>query len=122
MRKLMIGLLLPVSLVMSGCAGFSLPTTPSDAANGTILDERAALSVELAYKAQAKLLETAVDAGLLKGNRAAVAATFDIRAKSAVDAVRAAYDAGNAQSYNAAIDEARSAIEAAVNTISGENA
>src|SRR3546814_20344253 len=55
----------------------------------TALDEKIAVSVELAYRAARLAMETGVDAGLIKGARAAQVAALDNQAYSAVQAVRA---------------------------------
>ena len=109
--------------VLAACGSTTTPgaiPTPSDVADTTVLDERAALAVELAYKAETLALETAVDAGLLTGENAAKAAALDARAYAAVKAVRAAYDAGNAESYPEAILGAHAAISEALAAIKGE--
>lgn len=107
-----------VALALPGCAALEasryVPPSPGVIAGQTVLDERAALSVELAYKAFRTALEIAVDAGALKGTAASKAAALDNRAFAAVGAVRAAYRAGNAASYVAAVDEARAGIAAAL--------
>ena len=120
MRTILAALFLP--LILAGCGlvnGITAPA-PSEYAAATILDERAALSVELAYKAERLALEVAVDAGLLTGNAAAVAADLDRRAYTAVQAVRKAYEAGNSDSYDAAILEAHAALALAMAAIRGE--
>src|SRR3546814_12135615 len=75
----------------------------------TALDEKIAVSVELAYRAARLAMETGVDAGLIKGARAAQVAALDNQAYSAVQAVRAAYKAGNAASYPTAALQAQHA-------------
>lgn len=115
MRKLLLAAALPLAL--TACAGLSVPTSPGAVAQQTVLDEQGALGVELAYKAFRTALEVVTDAGLLRGADAAKAATLDNRAYAAVQAARAAYRAGNAASYKAAVDEARTAISAALAAI-----
>jgi len=83
---------------------------PASVANKTVLDEQAALGVELAYKAARLSMETAVDAGLLKGAGATKAAAIDNQAYLAVATVRQAYRAGNAASYKEALEAARAVI------------
>lgn len=121
MNRFAFALLAALSLGIAACAGFTapagVPTSPSEAADTTVLDERAALSVELAYKALRLAMETAVDAGALTGERARQAAALDNRAYAAVVAVRTAYRAGNAQSYATAVDEARAAIGATLDAL-----
>ncbi|OHC96388.1 MAG: hypothetical protein A2792_00095 [Sphingomonadales bacterium RIFCSPHIGHO2_01_FULL_65_20] len=89
-----------------------LPQAPEEIADATVLDEQVALSVELAYQATAIAAKAAADSGTLKGERAAQIATLDRRAFAAVQAVRKAYDAGNARSYGEAVAIARVEIAA----------
>jgi len=103
----MMRLLFAVSaaLALAGCnlsALGSLPPTPAQAADRTILDEQGALTVELAYSAVRLAVETGVDVGIIRGANATRFAELDRRAYAAVLAVRAAYRAGNADSYAAA--------------------
>lgn len=98
-------------------SSIGLPDTPAAAATTTTLDERAAIGVELAYAAERTALELAVDSGVLKGDKAAKAASLDRRAWAAVQAVRAAYRAGNASSYSTALEEAEAAINAALEMV-----
>lgn len=101
------------ALALSGCGltGLgSVPAAPVEAADQTVLDEQAALSIELAYKAARLAIETAVDAGAIRGEQATRFAELDNRAYAAVLAARRAYRAGNAVSYGAAVAEARAAI------------
>lgn len=117
MRKLFL-LAAPFALV--SCATFpSVPTSPDQVADATVLDERAAIAVESAYHAAGLALEAATDAGLLRGAAAAKAARLERAAYHAVLAARAAYDAGNASSYETALAEAREAIAAALLAING---
>src|SRR5687767_12047803 len=112
MKRLIFAILAPLAL--SGCAGLGtlagLPSAPVEAAEGTVMDEQAALAVELAYKAARVAVETGVDAGTIRGERAAQLAEIDNKAFAAVQAARRAYRAGNATSYGAALAEARAAI------------
>lgn len=108
MRKL----ILAAALALSLPACTTIPTAPVDVANQTVVDEQAALSVELAYQAAALAVTTAAKVGALKGENAAKAAELDNKAYSAVLAVRRAYDTGNATSYAAAASTARSDIAA----------
>lgn len=109
-------------LALAGCAHSAIPpaSTPATIADRTVLDEKAMAGVELAYRSMRIALETAVDAGLLKGGAALVAAQMDLRAETAVEAVHSAYQAGNAQSYDQAIAQAFDAIEAARDVIKGD--
>lgn len=120
MRKLSIALV--AALALAGCtpSGVTSVPTPGQVADRTVLDERGAIAVESAYRAAGLALEMAVDTGLLRGQAAATAATYEQRAYNAVLAARAAYDAGNATSYAAALASARSAIARALLAINGE--
>lgn len=103
---------LAIALSLTGCAPLlsALTSTPASYANQTVLDEKGAITVELAYKAARLAVETGVEAGLIKGQRALAVADLDTRAFTAVVGVRAAYRAGNAQSYAVAIVEANAAV------------
>lgn len=110
------------SLALSACNLGSLASTgaavadaagapaPATVADKTVLDEQAALGIELAYKAARLAGETAVDAGLLKGAAASKAAALDNKAFLAVATVRQAYRTGNAASYREALVSARTVI------------
>jgi hypothetical protein len=110
--------LLAGALLVSACAAVApiaasaagLPPTPQAAANTTVLDEQAATGVELAYKAMRLAIETAVDAGFLKGANASKAAALDNKAYAALKVARDAYRVGNAPGYFAALAQARTAI------------
>jgi hypothetical protein len=106
-KKLFIAIAL-VSTSLTACT--TVPPAPVDVANKTVLDERAAIGVELAYKAARLAIETAVDAGLVKGQRATAIAELDRTAYKAVLAARAAYRTGNAPAYDAALLQAQVAI------------
>lgn len=102
------------ALALASCAPLTVGTGPAPIADSTILDEKAALGVELAYKVARTLAETAVDVGLVKPGTplARRVADADNRAYAAVQAARAAYRAGNAASYGAAVSQALGAVEA----------
>src|SRR6478735_3364815 len=121
MNRFAFALVAALSLGIAACTGFAVPGglsgSPGEVADTTVLDERAALSTELAYKALRLALETAADAGALTGDRARQVATLENRAYAAVLAVRAAYRAGNARTYATAVDEARASIAAALDAL-----
>lgn len=102
------------ALALAGCGPLAstLPPAPAAVADRTTLDESAALTAELAYKAARVSVETGVDAGFIKGATAAKVATLDSAAYAALGKVRAAYRAGNASTYSSALTEARGAISA----------
>ena len=111
--KRLIALCLPLALM--ACGGVtgvinSIPASPAAVADSTVLDEQGALAAELAYKAARVAVETAVDAGLIRGPAAAKIAKLDRQAFAALGVVRKAYAAGNAASYASALTAARSAI------------
>lgn len=112
MRNLILVLALAVPLagcgLLTGIA--SVPPAPVAVADRTVLDEQAALSVELAYQAATVAVGAAADAGILRGDNALKAAAIDKKAYQAVLKVRAAYDAGNATGYGAALAIARTEI------------
>lgn len=89
-----------------------LPTAPAEIADATVIDEKVALSVELAYQAAATAVKFAAETGVLRGEAADKAKAIDDRAYRAVQSARAAYDAGNALSYIDAERVARSEIAA----------
>lgn len=103
-----------IALSLSACtAGTPPPTTPAAVDDTTTFDEQAALAVELAYQAAA---QTVLATGAAKSPAVKAA---DQRAYAAVKAVRAAYDAGNAQGYLAAVVSARSAVASLLSAIRG---
>jgi hypothetical protein len=113
------------SLTMSACSpalsvASALPASPQAAADATIIDEQAMLSVELAYQASATALLVSLKSGLITGDRAAKAASLDQIAYATVLAVRAAYDAGNATSYTEAIPKAYAAIAQTLKIVKGQ--
>lgn len=113
-------LLIAAALVFALPACTTLPIAgPGPVAEATALDEKVAVSVELAYRAARVAMETGVDAGLIKGARATQVAGLDNRAYAAVLAVRAAYKAGNAASYATAAVEAQTAVSAMLGAIKG---
>lgn len=124
-----LSLICAAAVALSGCAhSASSPTEPfpplssatAPIADRTALDEKLVAGVELAYRTMRIGLEAAVDTGLLKGGNALVAAQMDLRAVAAVEAVHAAYDAGNAETYLDAVTRAYDAIDAARDVIKGD--
>lgn len=111
---------LVAALALSACTTIpALPPAPAAVADKIALDERGAIAAEVAYKAFRTAVEFASDAGLLRGANAKRAADLDNRAYAAVGAARAAYRAGNADSYQRAVDEALKAVAAALSAIKG---
>lgn len=113
-------ILAALALSLSACATFQhIPAAPVEVADKTTLDERGAIAAEVSYKAFRTAVEFATDAGMLTGANAARAAHFDNLAYAAVGAARAAYRAGNAESYKTAVDEALKAVGVALASIKG---
>ena len=111
-----------LSAGLAACGPLSPPSNilpPSVFAERTVLDEQAALGVELAYQAQALSVRTALRSGLLTGANAAKAAAIDAKAYAALKLVRSAYDAGNAQDYVSALLEARNLVTQSINLLKG---
>lgn len=119
MKKLILAIALCTSALPLTACSTSIVPAPVEVSDRVVLDERIAVSVELAYKAARTAVELAVDAGLVKGERAATLAVLDRKAYTAVVAVRAAYKAGNAASYNDAVLQAQVAISS-INSILGK--
>lgn len=119
MRKLLFAAV--ASLGLAACVPTigNLPSTPATVANETLLDERAAIAVESAYAGARTVLEALVDAGMITGTSASRAAELDRQAYSAVQRVRAAYRAGNADSYAEAVNDARRAIAGLLGAVKG---
>jgi hypothetical protein len=102
-------------LTLPACSTLSqIPPSPASAAQTTVLDEQAALGVEMAYQAAALSLRTGLRAGLIKGDTATKARAADAKAYTAVLAVRAAYDAANATDYGEALARARESVGALI--------
>ncbi len=123
--RLFNGFYIAATLALCACAPAQsaiggLPAAPVELADKTTLDEQTALGVELAYQAAAFAILTATDAGLIRGKVAETVAACDRVAHSAVTALRAAYDAGNARSYSEAAKIARKAVAALLAAQTGE--
>lgn len=123
--RLFRGFFVAAALSLCACAApqsaiGGLPAAPAELADRTTLDEQTALGIELAYQAAAFAVLTATDAGLIRGAIAEQVAACDRAAHSAVVALRAAYDAGNARSYSDAAKIARKAVGALLAAQTGE--
>lgn len=129
-HRFAVALLAPALFLLSACAAMSaiptavgaLPTIiggPVTISDRSTIDETAGRAIELAYKAARTVAEVAVDAGILKGERAAQVQVLNRRAYNAVLAARAAYRAGNESSWIRASGEARTAIEQFLNAAKG---
>lgn len=113
MRKLMIAAAAPIAL--AGCTGMglpnSIPAAPVEIADQTVLDEQIGITVTLAYTASAKMAALLIRTGAIKDTATIRAiGVANERGITAVEAVRAAYDAGNADSYAALLIEANRAV------------
>jgi len=103
--------------VLTGLAG--IPSSPKAVAEKTVLDERIALGMELAYQAAAFSAVTAIKAGLVPQEQMKTVRDADTMAYNAVVLVRTAYKAGNADSYLSASSDARAAISAMMALLKG---
>lgn len=102
------------ALALSSCGTVaSLPPAPVDLTAQTTLDEKGAIAAETAYTAAAKAAALAIRAGVIS-NPATVQriGELDRQAYAAVQATRAAYDAGNASSYLSAFTRSNAAVRA----------
>lgn len=120
MRKLILAAALALSV--SGCGasgGLNIPAAPVEVADQTTLDERGAIAVEVAYKAFRTAAEFGTDAGMIRGETATRVARLDDLAFAAVGAARAAYRAGNSESYEEAVKTALAAVGKAMAAING---
>lgn len=102
--------LAPLALV--GCTTLTqLPASPAVVTNQTVLDEKVAIGIEVAYTAASKAAALAIRTGVVT-NRATMVriGELDAKAYAAVRAVRAAYGASNAANYHTAFVTARTAI------------
>lgn len=108
-----------LSLASCGVVGTGVLPTPVEYANRTAADEQAAVAVENGYKAFRLALELGVDAGVIKGERARVAAAADQRAYAALLAFRQAYRTANAADLLAAGRSANLAIAQAIAAVKG---
>lgn len=110
-RLLIVGLALALSACALNTPPVSLPASPAAAADQTKLDEQAGLSLTLAYQAANRLGLVAIRSGLAKGAAAERIKSLDRSAFAWVERARAAYLAGNADSYASAAAQARTLID-----------
>jgi hypothetical protein len=119
--KRFILLTLPIALVACTPTGItSIPPSPQAVAETTILDEQAALGVELAYQAAALAALTAMKSGLVDAKTKVEIAKADTFAYAQVQKVRAAYDAGNSASYAQTLPVARTAVGSLLALVKGK--
>ena len=125
MRRYLIAVLAPLLLALPGCTMTGLlddvPTAPVELADRTSVDEQVGLTVTLAYTAASKVAALSIETGVIT-DRATIRkiGALDRTAFAAVEAVEAAYRTGNAESYAAALRDARKAVAALLNPQSGE--
>lgn len=107
-------LLVAAALALSGCATVpSVPSAPVDLTSQTTLDEKGAIAAETAYTAAAKAASLAIRAGVIHDPATIKRiGELDRQAYAAVQATRAAYDAGNASSYVSAFTRSNAAVRA----------
>lgn len=86
------------------------PAAPVALADRMTLDERAVLRAEHVYQAAATVALAASQAGIIPASARPTIAAADQRAYAALRAMRAAYAAGNAGSYEQAGREAEAAM------------
>jgi hypothetical protein len=91
----------------------AVPIKPADVASKTTLDERLGIGATIGYTAASRLGTALARAGLIDKTRFKA---LDAKGYAAITAVKAAYDAGNATSYTAAIDRVNAAV-ADINTL-----
>ncbi len=115
-----LALLLPLA-ACSLPAVADLPTSPGDVAQTTTVDEQAALAVTLAYTGAARAAALAIETGLI-ADRDTIAriGALNRSAYTAVQAVERAYRAGNADSYLAALADARAAVTLMLDAVKGD--
>lgn len=97
------------------------PVSPGQIANKTVLDEKAGIAIETAYAAAAQAATFAMRGGFVHAEQAEKIAEIDNRAYAAVQATRAAYDAGNASSYAEASATALPLLRELVAAIKGDS-
>lgn len=110
MRKLLLAAMLATTPLLTACP--PPVATPSDLAGSTVLDEKGAIAAELAYTAANRAAALAIRSGAVS-EPATIAriGELDRRAYAAVQAVRAAYAAGNSASYAEAFARSQAAIQ-----------
>ena len=107
MKKMFTFVIAAASLALASCASLPniSPGGPAAVAESTTLDERLLLGAETSYKAARTLGEVAVDTGEISPAMAVQFRSVDIALFGVLLKARTAYDAGNAVTYKAALDE-----------------
>ena len=111
-----------VGCSMSGLSGVSsIPSAPAELSDRTDLDERGALTITLAYTGTARAAAIAIETGFIDdAETVRRIGELDRKAYGAVKAAEAAYRAGNADSYSAALGEARAAVSVFLSSVQGD--
>ena len=115
-----VGSLLMLATACTPPAVSSLPPAPAALAGRTLADEKALASLELAYQAAVKAVDTAIVAGIVTAASAPRVAEADRRAYSALVAARAAYAGANAADWLAAVASANDAARGLLAAIKGD--
>lgn len=93
------------ALSLCGCSTLSLPpASPQEVASQTKVDEMLLMGAEISYKAARSLAEASADAGLIDATAAVKIKAIDSQVYEWLEKARAAYEAGNATDYRAAIE------------------
>lgn len=110
MRRLLIAMA-AASVALSACGTTGQLPGPSALADRTTLDEKLGLTFTLGYTAAARAAALAITSGLVK-DQATIAriGRLDNQLYAAVMKVRGLYLAGNAATYQAAVDQANSLL------------
>lgn len=124
MRKLLLtlcALALPLGACVPAETAPSTPsvTAPATYADKTKADEQAVVTAELSYKAFRTLVETGVKSGAIKDQTAGVFARIDNQLYTALQAVEAAYAAGNSENLTAAIARFNYVLDLGNKTLGG---
>jgi hypothetical protein len=106
MRSMWVVLLLAAMCSYLTACG-PLPS-PRSATSQTVLDEKLAIGAEASYQTANLIGSGLVSVGVLTVDKFK---TLDNAAYTALEAVRAAYDAGDASSYAAALARLKSAVQ-----------
>lgn len=106
-RNSLVAVAVAVAVSLSACSGLGLNvpenTSPASVADKTVIDEKTMLGLETLYLSANQLAMTALDLGAIKSDEdKAKLRKADNDAYSALLAARAAYEAANSGSFNAA--------------------
>jgi hypothetical protein len=118
MRKILIIAALALAIPASACT--AIPTSPAAVAGTTTVDEKTAITFELAYKTWRVAVETGINAGQIKGPLATKIAGLDNQLYSALQAVEAAYAGANSADILTAVNNFNTAYANAYAAIGGK--